>query len=285
MTNVTYRNLTMVNVQYPLVFYSYYDLDGTPGSTSGTNQVTAAKAQLDNATPPDALNSPTLPTWTNITLSNVTATRGTAALGYNTVWGLPNAPFTGVTFDHVVLSGYSGTELFNVQNVQMINGTDLGPLLLYNAQVVSAVPRSNAITAGKTATFLAQTVATAASGGAVTPTYQWSLNGQPLSDGTRPDGSSLSGSQAGLIVIRGAKAAEAGSYSVAISDALDGYTTALAPGGNAAVRHAGGGYLDRRVSAGRRPGCSTCRPAGVSGTGAGRTHRRFHGAVRSECAD
>jgi len=235
-TNVSYSNLTMTNVQYPIVFYSYYNQVGTPGATSGSNQSTVAKAQLWNTTPPNSLNSSTLPTWQNITLTNIVANRGTAALGYNTVWGLPNAPFTNVTFNNVVLNGYSGTEIYNAQNVVFTGGTNLGTLLLYNAQVIPALPRGNTITAGKTATFLAQTLATTANAGTtIQPTFQWSLNGQPLSDGTRPDGASIAGSQAALLVVRGTQAAEGGSYSVAITDALDGYGTALLPGGNAAT--------------------------------------------------
>jgi polygalacturonase len=266
-TNVTYSHLTMTNVQYPIVFYSYYNLNGTPGSASGSNQVTIAKAQQYNATPPTSLALPTIPTWKNITLADVVATRGTAAQGYNTVWGLPSALFANVTFDHVIMSGYAGTEIYNARNVQFLNGTDLGPLLVYNAQVITAQPRPAAVATGKTATMLAQIAPTAASAGAVQSGFQWSLNGQALTDGARPDGSSVSGSQSGLLVIRSARAAEAGSYSVAVTDALDSYTTALVPGGLSATAAPASATLTMSGAAdtGRLINLSS---RGVSGTGA-----------------
>src|SRR5439155_8212100 len=94
--NVTFSNLTMTNVTYPILFYSYYNVLGSPGATSGSSQITPAKVNTWNATPPNSLAASTIPTWQNITITNLTVTN---ASGYSTIWGLPlaNALIANVT--------------------------------------------------------------------------------------------------------------------------------------------------------------------------------------------
>ena len=43
--NITYSNLDMRGVTYPIVFYSYYRTVGNPGSASGNNPVYATAAR------------------------------------------------------------------------------------------------------------------------------------------------------------------------------------------------------------------------------------------------
>ena len=86
--NLSFSNLTMSNVQFPILFYSYYNILGSPGAVSGSNQTTPAKVNIDNATPPNSLALATIPTWKNITISNLTATGASA---WSIIWGLPLA--------------------------------------------------------------------------------------------------------------------------------------------------------------------------------------------------
>jgi len=43
--NITFTNLTMTNVPSPIVFYSYYNIVGSPGAVSGSSQTTPAKLE------------------------------------------------------------------------------------------------------------------------------------------------------------------------------------------------------------------------------------------------
>ena len=239
--NISYSGLTMTNVQYPIVFYSYYDQVGNPGSTSGSTQTTATKVKTWNATPPNSAYanyaSTSMPVWRNITISNLTATRDSSAPnGYGIIWGLPNLPITGVTLNDVRLIGYAGMEFFNAQNIRLTGRTSFsGSLVTYNAQVVTLQPAAQTAPAGGSVNLLAGAAGTTAAGGAVAPAYQWKLNGQPLADGSRSDGASLSGAATPVLTLRGVQAAEAGNYTVTISAALDTFSGGLVAGGNVAA--------------------------------------------------
>jgi hypothetical protein len=112
--NLTYENLGMTNVQWPILFYSYYNY---------------GEGQLENATPFMAstdsiqtVNSST-PIWRNIVVSNVTAT---AASSYPAImlWGLPEMLISNVVFNDVNITGASGTktaQFYYVTNFQFIN--------------------------------------------------------------------------------------------------------------------------------------------------------------------
>ena len=239
--NLSYSNLTMTNVQYPIVFYSYYDQVGNPGSTSGSTQTTPAKVKAWNATPPNSAYSnyatATLPVWRNISITNLTATRsGSAPNGYGIVWGLPNRPIFDLTLTDVRLIGYAGMEFFNAQNVRLTGRTSFsGSLVSYNAQVISLQPTAQAASAGGNVNLFAGAVTTSAAGGVVVTGYQWNFNGQLLIDGPRLDGAIVSGAATPILTLRGVQAAEAGNYTVTRSTALDTYVTALVPGGNVAT--------------------------------------------------
>jgi hypothetical protein len=127
--NITYSNITMEDVENPILIYSYYPtLPSSPTTDPG-----------------QALTSLT-PTWFNITLSNITATWPPASAG-NTytypapsgsndgvIWGLPEAPVgedpqvspvttPGISLQNVNISAYNGMEIYHARNVTLTQDT------------------------------------------------------------------------------------------------------------------------------------------------------------------
>ena len=220
--NVTFANLTMTNVTYPITFYSYYNIIGTPGQ-SGTNQITPAKANADNLTPPDSLAVTTLPSWQNITVSNLTAT---GASGYSIIWGLPlaNGLFANVTLSHVSIAG-GGLEIYDAAAVQFVGPVTAAPLLTDNALVITGQPQAQTALAGQSATFTAATAGASGITG-TPPTYRWTFNGVPLTDGTQPDGSVVAGSATSTLSMSNLQVSDAGAYALLASNNLDGFNVA-----------------------------------------------------------
>ncbi len=219
--NVTFSNLTMTNVQYPILFYSYYNVLGSPGATSGSSQITPAKVNADNLTPPNSLASATIPTWKNITVTNLTVTN---ASGYSTIWGLPlaNALIANVTLDHVNIQGGAGLELYDAANIQLTGTNNVGPIIACNALAITGQPAGKTINVGDSVTF----AATAVGGSGTNNTglhYQWNLGGTPLVDGLQADGSTVSGSATATLTVANARATSAGNYTLTVSTTLDGY--------------------------------------------------------------
>lgn len=97
--NVTYSNLTMTNVQHPIYITSYY-LNG--GDTAPSNPASDSSQPVDGTTP----------AWINISLSNITDT-GANEIGI--VYGLPEMPVEGITFNNVDISAQKGLELYHVR--------------------------------------------------------------------------------------------------------------------------------------------------------------------------
>ena len=238
--NLTYSNITMTDVQFPIVFYSYYDQVGNPGTIGGTNQATVAQAGSWNATPPNtayqAYATPTMPTWRNITINNLTATRSAnGADGFSVIWGLPNIPIANVTLNNVQLSRYSGCAIFNAQNIRLTSGTSLPGLITYNAQVITSPPTNQSVVAGGQAKFSIILAATTGAAGGVVPTVLWSFNGQPLADGPQPDGSVIAGAGITGLTITNVQPGETGFYAATITTALDTFNTSLVARGVSAV--------------------------------------------------
>lgn len=225
--NITYSNLTMTNVPYPFVFYSYYAMVGSPGAVSGSSQTTPAKVAAWNATPPQALNSSTIPTWKNLTLSNITAT---GATGYSVIWGLPlaNALIANVTLNNVRVTGGAGLEIYNAQNVRFTGDTAFSvpagasPVTTYNALALTGEPLGSTVAPGASVVFRAASLGTGGMNGNA-PAYRWTFNGQPLADGPQPDGSIVSGSATTTLTLANVQVADAGSYALQASGALDTY--------------------------------------------------------------
>ncbi len=221
--NVTCSNLTMTNVAYPIVFYSYYNQVGTPGATSGSSQTTPAKVNAWNATLPNSLATTTVPAWQNITISNLTAT---GATGYSTIWGLPlaNGLIANVTLDNVAITGGAGLELYDATDVQFTGTNSLGPIVTANALAITGQPVAQTVTAGGTASF--SVTATGASGlNASAPVYQWAINGVALADGLQADGSVVSGANTATLTLTNARVTNAGNVTCTVSNTLDGYDT------------------------------------------------------------
>lgn len=219
--NVSYTNLTMDGVRYPFVFYSYYNKVGNPGSISGGNKTTIEKVRTWNATPPNPLDTPTMPSWRNITLSNVLASN---TAGYAIIWGLPRAGYfiDGVRLLNVKLSGGPGLELFDATNVVIGGDSDVGKLTVANALAIVRQPQSQNVANGGDATFSIETVGPETStGGAVS--CRWTLDNQPLTDGPRPDGTVVAGAHTPTLALSHIAATSAGKYTATVTANLDAY--------------------------------------------------------------
>jgi polygalacturonase/pectin methylesterase-like acyl-CoA thioesterase len=223
--NVTYSDITMRNVQYPILFYSYYNQLGSPGATSGTSQTTPTKVRAWNATPPNAsyLGSSTVSIWRNITVRNLTVTNGS---GYSTIWGLPlaSAFIQNVRLENVNIQGGAGLELYDAANVQLVGTNNVGPIITCNALAITGQPQDQTASVGGTATF---TVAAAGGSGAnsTAPTIVWLHDGVLLVDGAQADGSIVSGASSSTLTVSNVRRACAGNYVAVASTALDIFDT------------------------------------------------------------
>lgn len=234
--NLSFSDLTMTDVPYPIVFYSYYNLVGQPGSTTGSNRTTPAKVAAWNATPPTSAYrlyaTSTMPVWRNITLRNVTATRRTGAVdGYCILWGLPNQPVANVVLHDVVTVGYAGFAFFNAADVQLTGSTRLaGEILSYNAQVVTSAPLPQVTSPGGAAIFTAATLPAVASRGAAPVSFRWARNGLALIDGVQPDGVVITGAATPRLTVLHAPAGGLDGFTVVIATELDAFDGELRPG-------------------------------------------------------
>jgi len=130
--NLNYCNLTMTNVGYPIVIYSYYKGYPTP------NNITPQTAMNQLSTP---YNTNT-PIWRNIVISNLTATATTGNNIAGIIWGRPEMSVSNLTLCNVTIATPTNTfEIYNAQNIQIIDSpltapnTTANTLTLYNAQV------------------------------------------------------------------------------------------------------------------------------------------------------
>lgn len=114
--NMNYSNLSMTNVGWPLLIYSYYEFG--LGTLTGVNPRFAANTAATN---PTTLNSLT-PIWRNITFSNITATMPSGRPPLM-VWGLPEALAANIVFRSVNITSASSLtpEVLNATNVQFID--------------------------------------------------------------------------------------------------------------------------------------------------------------------
>ena len=121
-------SMVMTNVEYPIVFYSYYNKLGSPGAISGRLQSTPEKVKLWNATRPIPSAGGRCRPWKHIAINNLTATGTT---GYSTILeGLPLAGYywEDVKLNNVFISGGPGLEIYDATNVQFAGDTQVGPL-------------------------------------------------------------------------------------------------------------------------------------------------------------
>jgi len=125
--NLFYHDITMTNVEMPILIYSYYKEAGSGG-------------KISRITPKQAAAFPVMPVteytpiWRDITFSNITAT-GTVAGG--AIWGRPEMLVSNITFAHVAITAPG---VFNIYNARGIKFQDCNirrdSFRLYNAEVV-----------------------------------------------------------------------------------------------------------------------------------------------------
>ena len=136
--NLSYRNLSMTNVQFPILIYATYM--ATNREHRGLNKLTPAIA----GTYPRAEITSRTPFYRDITFSNITATvrPGNRA---GLIWGLPEAAVTNVVFDHVKITADRPFGIYFAQNVKVVNSQFITPdgtnkLSLTNAQITMTPP-------------------------------------------------------------------------------------------------------------------------------------------------
>jgi polygalacturonase len=144
--NLQYRDITMINVGYPITIYSYYKVIGTPNSIRPDIAAAQPVAPVISLTP----------IWQNILISNLTATASTGKNISGIIWGRSEMLVSNLTFCSVNIASPSNTfDIYNAQGIQIIDSNLGGPtstntLTLYNAQitVTNSAPGTNLMTMG-----------------------------------------------------------------------------------------------------------------------------------------
>ncbi|HKW30085.1 MAG TPA: glycosyl hydrolase family 28 protein [Verrucomicrobiae bacterium] len=140
--NISYDNIGMTNVHFPIQIYAYYNEVGTPSSISPYYASTQAVAAVTGTTP----------IYRNITFSNITAT---SVSGYpiGIIWARTEMPATNIVFNQVKVTGNRNFCLYNVSGAQFIDchltvSPDSNTFALFNAQVIvtNSAPASTLFT-------------------------------------------------------------------------------------------------------------------------------------------
>ncbi len=140
--NISYYNIGMTNVHFPIQIYSYYDEVGTPSSISPYYASTQAVAAV----------TATTPIYRNITFSNITAT---SISGYpvGIIWARTEMPATNIVFNKINVTGDRNFCLYNVRGAQFIDSkitvsATSNTFALFNAQLIitNSVFTTNLIT-------------------------------------------------------------------------------------------------------------------------------------------
>jgi polygalacturonase len=116
--NVVYDHLTMTGVKSPVEIVDYYP---HPPKTP----------EEDPAQPV----TPLTPTFANVMIRNVTSTDSPSA---GSIWGLPEAPITGITFDNVHITAKKGMQIVHAKDIHFTNSDIIvekgDKLTLFDAQ-------------------------------------------------------------------------------------------------------------------------------------------------------
>jgi hypothetical protein len=128
--NLSYLNLGMTNVHFPITIYSYYNSVGTPSS------VTPATAASQTVIPYPTNN----PVYRNITFSNIVAA---AVSGFpaGIIWARPEMPATNISFIRCNVSASRSFDVYSARGVRFVDPQITVPssvtsFLLYNSQVM-----------------------------------------------------------------------------------------------------------------------------------------------------
>jgi len=134
--DLVYRNLKMTNVDIPILIYGAYMAQER--QYRDLNKLTADIAASYPAEPVGAKT----PIYRNITFSNITAT---VSPGHRAglIWGLPEAPITGVTLENVDITADKPFGIYFAKDVHVVNcriatPEGLNKLSVSNAQIESS---------------------------------------------------------------------------------------------------------------------------------------------------
>lgn len=106
--NLSYSNITMVDVDKPIYITSYYPNNTMPKSP------TDDKGQAIG---------PKTPFWKDIVIRNLTANTENKAFAAGVIWGLPEAPIENLTLDNVKISASHGMTIVHVKGFGLTGGT------------------------------------------------------------------------------------------------------------------------------------------------------------------
>lgn len=118
--NLSYCNLHMTNVEFPILIYASYM--ATNREYRALGKVTPQIA----ATYPSAPITARTPFYRDITFSNITATVSPGNRA-GLIWGLPEAAVTNVVLDHVTITADKPFGIFEAQNVRLIDTRIITP--------------------------------------------------------------------------------------------------------------------------------------------------------------
>jgi polygalacturonase len=128
--NLSYHDITMTNVQMPVLIYSYYKTAGSAGKISHITPAQAAAVAVEPVTD-------TTPVWRDITFSNITAA---ATVAGGTIWGRPEMLVSNVSFVHVDITAPGSFNIYNARGIRFqdcqIRLENGDKFTLYNADVV-----------------------------------------------------------------------------------------------------------------------------------------------------
>ncbi len=111
--NVTYSNITMINVVNPFYITSYY-LNGS--DTQPSNPAS------DAGVFPPGTNTPL---WENITFSNITSTDSASSSNAGIIYAVPEEPAMNIVFDNVKITAHTGMEVNNADDVAFGDGSKI----------------------------------------------------------------------------------------------------------------------------------------------------------------
>jgi polygalacturonase len=129
--NLFYHDITMTNVQMPVLIYSYYRVAKSAGKLIKFTPKRAADLPVEPVTS-------TTPVWRDLTFSNITAY---ATVAGGVIWGKPNLPVSNVNFVRVNITSPGPFLIYNAKGIRFqdcrIELKD-AKFTMYNADVVAA---------------------------------------------------------------------------------------------------------------------------------------------------
>jgi polygalacturonase len=100
--NVSYSNITMTGVEYPILIDSYYNQNNDFPTDPYTDTGSAVNA--------------TTPIWENISFTNITSTDSASNSVAAAIYGLPEAPIENMSFTNVNITANTGMQIEHVRN-------------------------------------------------------------------------------------------------------------------------------------------------------------------------